>query len=297
MKRSRIETTGYDDFDILYAIWILASNDENPIMTYRSIKYRLGLPNAYDIKELVRKRAELFRRGIPVQRLKEWKDALLAGRHLPSWIRDIEDKSVQKATIESLTADDVFRSQFRPERDAPQSEIQIIDWGLQHIERLRKASAQAREERMKRWSNITIPVLSLLITLATVISSAYILIRNNEFQAGLKKYEVTFKTKQDGYGSFMRYVFASYQSAYKNDVDSLVDNLDKLESSYYVVEPFLDDSKRAAMWDTYQQFTFLCYRLREQPKDADEKRKEFFDSFLWYKKYFREQLYDALFKQ
>lgn len=74
------------------------------------------------------------------------------------------------------------------------------------------------------------------------------------------------------------------------------DNLDRLETGYYTIEPFLDPDKRTAVWDQYQQFSFLCRRLIEQSIDADDKHKQFFDSFLWYKTYFREQLYDALFR-
>jgi hypothetical protein len=297
MKRLRkLDIVSSDDFDILAAIWILASNDDNPIMTYQGITYRLGLPKDYDAKRLVKSRPELFRSGLPAHRLKEWKAVLLTGRHLPSWIRDIQDGTTQRATIEALTSEDVFRSQFRAERDALKSPVEIIDWGLQHIDRLRKAFVEVREEKVKRWASIRLPLLSMLIALVALISTAYIQIKNNNTQAELKRYEVTFRTKQDSYSSFMRYVAESFESGYKKDLDSLIRNLDRLETSYYAIEPFLDGFKRGAVWGQYQQFSYLCYRMQEQPLDSEEKRKQFFDSFLWYKQYFRTQLYDALFK-
>ena len=265
-------------------------------MTYQGIKYRLGLPDDSSVKHLVQSRAEMFRAGLPAHRLTEWKAVLTSGKHRPSWIRDIEDRATQRAAIDALTFEDVFRSQFRAERDAPKSPVEIIDWGLEHIDRLRKASIEAREEKGKRWANIRMPLLSLVIALAAVISSAYIQIRTNNTQAELKKYEVTFRTKQDAYSSFMRYVLTSFESAYKNDVDSLIGNLGRLETSYYTIEPFLDDGKRGALWDQYQQFSYLCHKLREEPINSNDKRSQFFDSFLWYKNYFRTQLFDALFK-
>lgn len=140
-KRTKIK--GPDEFDILSATWILASNDENPSITYEGIKYRLNLPDDYDVRELISSRADLFRRGIPRQRLDKWKQEMLEGKHLPSWIREIEDDAERQSTISSLTTNDVFRSQFRAERDAPQSEIEIITWGLEHIDRLRKANIEA----------------------------------------------------------------------------------------------------------------------------------------------------------
>lgn len=298
MKRAgKLDVVGSDDFDILSAIWILASNYEDPIITYRGIKYRLDLADDYNLEQLVQSRAELFRAGLPAHRLKDWKEVLLSGRQLPSWIRDIEDKDAHKATIETLTSDHVFRSQFRVEREAPKSPVETIDWGLQHIDRLRKASTEAREQKVKRWTNILIPLFSVLIALTALISNAYIQIRINRTQADLKGYEVTFKTKQEGYSSLMSYVLASFESAYKKDSGSLVANLDRLETSYYTIEPFLDGFKRDAVWGQYQQFSFLCHRLREQQPVSEQKRKEFFDSYLWYKNYFRTQLYDELFKE
>lgn len=164
MKRARkLDVVGSDDFDILSAIWILASNDENPIISYQGIKYRVGLPDDYDVKQLVGSRAELFQGGLPAHRLRDWKEVLLTGRHLPSWIRDIQDRDTQRATIEGLTSEHVFRSQFRAERDAPKSQVEIIDWGLQHIDRLRKASVEARDQRLRQWTNFLIPLFSVLI--------------------------------------------------------------------------------------------------------------------------------------
>jgi hypothetical protein len=151
---------GSDEFDILSAIWILASNDEDSIITYEGIKYRLDLPGAFDIRGLVKSHGELFRRGITTYQLEELKRDMLAGKRLPPWIRDIEDLSDRNATIQGLTTHDAIRSQFRAEENAPRSDIKIIDWGLQHIHRLRKASIEHREQKAK-W---TMPFLTILVT-------------------------------------------------------------------------------------------------------------------------------------
>jgi hypothetical protein len=150
-KQTRLVIKEPDVFGILSATWILACNDETEMITYEGIKHRLNLQDDFDIKGLIQCRGELFRKGLPRYRLKEWKEAMLGGRRRPSWILDIEDPSIQRQRIEALTADDIFRSQFRAEKDAPRSPIEIIDWGLQHIDRLRKASLEAREESIKRW--------------------------------------------------------------------------------------------------------------------------------------------------
>ena len=121
-------------------------------MTYKGIKYRLNSPTDCDVESLVEERGELFRSKVPVSHLKEWKTAMQSdiGKR-PAWIRDLGDKTLQFQAIEELIRDDVFRSQFRTEKDAPPSTLEIIDWGLQYIERLRKANLEAREEMIKRW--------------------------------------------------------------------------------------------------------------------------------------------------
>jgi len=146
MKR----TLDSDDLDILSAIWILASNDENPIVTYRGLAYRLDLPAEFDVRTCIRKHPELFRQGVTIDRLNAWKEQLRSGRSNPSWLRTVTDRDARLAEIEKLSPDDVFRSQFRAQA-AEKSPIEIIKWGLEHLDRLRKAKAEARDASAKRW--------------------------------------------------------------------------------------------------------------------------------------------------
>jgi hypothetical protein len=44
-------------------------------------------------------------------------------------------ESQRGASVDEL--EDFFRSQFRAEEDAPRSPIEVLDWGLKHIDRLR----------------------------------------------------------------------------------------------------------------------------------------------------------------
>jgi hypothetical protein len=165
----RIAIKEPDVFDILSATWILASNDENEMITYEGIKSRLNLPANYRLKELIQSRGELFRKGVPASRLREWKGEMHTGRHLPVWIKDIDDVTEKNKAIENLTADDVFRSQFRAGKDSPQSPIEIINWGLEHIDRMRKASINAREQSVKRWEIWLVFFLSIINIIVTII--------------------------------------------------------------------------------------------------------------------------------
>jgi hypothetical protein len=169
MKKRNRAKSNRDKFDLLSSVWVLACNDPISIMSYKGMQYRLKLPADYDIASLVEERGELFRPGVPLRRLEEWKTAMR--EHVskrPAWIRDLSDETSQLKAIETLSIDDVFRSQFRTEKNAPPSTLEILSWGLQHIERLRKANLEAREEVIKRWqlwSVIFLSVINIFVTL------------------------------------------------------------------------------------------------------------------------------------
>ncbi len=111
----------------------------------------MNLPDNYDVRTLISNRPELFRLGANQDHIETWKQEMLRGRHLPSWIRAISPETNQKDTIEAISSDDVFRSQFRSRKNAQRSEIEIIKWGLEHLDRLRKAKAEVGDASVKRW--------------------------------------------------------------------------------------------------------------------------------------------------
>jgi hypothetical protein len=169
MKKRR-SVISRDKFDVLSALWVLACNDPISMMSYKGIKYRLNLPNDYDIEALVEERGELFRPKVPLRRLEDWKSEMrLHITKRPAWIRDLADEALQLKAIEALWTDDVFRSQFRAGKDAEPSSLEIIDWGLQHIERLRKANLEAREEVIKRWQFWSVILLSIINIVVTTL--------------------------------------------------------------------------------------------------------------------------------
>ena len=64
--------------------------------------------------------------------------------------------------IEKLGPEDVFRSQFRAHANAEKSPIEIIKWGLEHLDRLRKAKVDAKDASAKRWQMWLVFWVSLL---------------------------------------------------------------------------------------------------------------------------------------
>jgi hypothetical protein len=285
-----------DEFDILSAIWIMSCNDDNEIITYEGIKYRLNLQPAFDLKSLIKGRAELFRRGINSNSLEQWKNDLLSRspERLPSWIRVIEDNVKRLEIINSLSPDDVFRSQFRAARGSPKTDINVIQWGLDHISRIRSAKNESREQKFRKITNLVIPTISLLITLVTVICSAYFQYSNILTQRELKRNEITLRPRNESYSRFMNYLLSSFKSADNRDKNTLSTNLDNVESAYFALEPFLKNDIKDSLWAQYQQFNVMCMQLVLEPIDS-KKNDDFLKSYNWYKSYFHDNLYSALF--
>jgi hypothetical protein len=133
--------------------------------------------NIDDLKDLVQKRGELFRQQVPEDRLQTWKEKLKTanreGTYLPGWICEKWDtKEERLKVITNIRHDDVFRSQFRYEPKAPPSELPLIEWGFQHIERLRKARYEARAgtaTRKQMWLVFWVAVANVCVALTNVI--------------------------------------------------------------------------------------------------------------------------------
>jgi hypothetical protein len=258
---------GPDYFDTLSAIWILACNDENPIITYRGLTYRMGLPESFGVRSMVLGRRELFRAGVVRSRMDAWKKRMKQGASLPVWISETASAQEREAEIDDLTPDDVFRSQFRIEDGAPKSPIEIIDWGLAHIERLRKASVERREEVNKRRANLA-TFLSLGVAALAVVTSAAIQIKSIGDQSKLKEFEVTFRTKQDGYSTFMSSYLEAADAASGRDRARTLVSLNRMEAAYYALVPFLARDVRIDLLAKTAEFRALCGDLLKSPVDA-----------------------------
>ena len=213
-KRNSISTT--EHFATLTAIWILASNDERPEISYAGLEHRLHPSKHTDFRQLISDRGELFRLSIPIDRLNKLKSIYRQGGHLPSWLRELPENS-RNTAIEQLTADDFFRSQFRAEPNAPRSQIEIVDWGLKHIDRLRLAETEKRETRARRWSTILIPFLSVIITAAALVGTLFVQSETSANQRALKEYEVGFRPKVDGYTRLMLAISTSFEQSFATD--------------------------------------------------------------------------------
>jgi hypothetical protein len=115
-------------------------------------------------------------------------------------------------------------------------------------------------------------------------------------QIELKELEVYAKPKQEGYAHLMNALIAAFDAAQSRNRTAVGERLDALEGAYYSIEPFLN-SGRDAIWHQIQQFSGMCYALADEGVLPRDKLANYVNSYLTYKKYFREHLYEELFNK
>lgn len=156
-----------DDYQVLTASWILASNDENNLMTYKSIGKRLDITDIEHIKQLINSHGELFRKGATKESIDEWKSNMLDDIQKPSWMRELTKVEFAKEILH-LSKEDIFRSQFRVEKNAKKSDVNLIEWGLRHLERLYTNESSQIKIKIQVWT-LVVASISVVLGIANTI--------------------------------------------------------------------------------------------------------------------------------
>lgn len=277
MARKSTSAATVDDFGLLSAIWILSCNDQIPYMTYEGIKQRLGLPPEYDVRGLIAGHGELFRARVPNERLNEWKKEMLAGQRLPSWIREKAESQDRRAAIEGLRPEDLFRNQFRTEANAPRADLEVIRWGLEHVESLRSVQVELREARIKKWTSMGIPVLSIIVALTAVVSGAFLQWANIQTQRTMQqqtleaqRYQVESSPKLQAYSSLTDLMRDSLLSACQGDDKATSSSLQHARLAYFKIVPFLNEPARGSLSAQLENYEKSCSGLAAE---KDENRR------------------------
>ena len=259
---------------------------------------------------LFKNKRELFRLGASQARLDDWKQQLLAGRKLPRWISDINDPVKRLAAINSITRENVFRSQFRTGSDAPPSNIEIIDWGLKYIEGLRISAETSKEKKRGFIINVLIPMSSALITLAAIITTFWIqkdigeketLLAKKELD--FKRQDVFFKPRQEAWSQLMKTAYLISSKVEQGDTNSLETTYYELEASYSQIEPFLSNKTHhemgSGLYKIYEQAVQLDSTINYLGTTSREKTQMRINynetEFTRIQDYFKVFLYDELF--
>lgn len=220
---------------------------------------------------------------------------MTSGSSVPAWILEMPAAERPK-TIDDLSQNDVFRNQFRVEDRAPKCSIETI---LTHLDLIRKSAATLREEKLKRWGTVIIPIGALAVALMAQAAQW----KTSNDQQDLKFYEVSFKPKQENYIAFMTAFNESILACMSADAQKALVQRNRLESAYFALDPFLDDESRKSIYSKYIQFSKLCETQTPKPalvgSDSRNVDPEAYQKFMVeidsFKKFFRENLFKSLF--
>jgi hypothetical protein len=149
-----------------------------------------------------------------------------------------------------------------------------------------------KQKEMAGWWKVWLPIM---VAIFTVFGSFFVQYKSNENQNSLKHFEVELKPKQDGYANYMKAISYSFYHATRANRDRMIQSLDQAEMNFYILEPFLSGHDRERIWDQFQQFSSFCYRIVDSNIYIDNQAKTV-QSLIWYRDYFRTNLYSALFK-
>ncbi len=232
---------------------------------------------------------------------------MLKGELLPSRIASELDPTEKKKAIVALVKKELFRSQFRLSCSATITPIEITKWGLEHIEKTRKAKNEVKEEWWKKLKEIWIPLVSIfasiIISVGTIIITSYWQGQNIVTQKQIKELELTYKPKLEGYLSFLQLVDEGFDLATKRNLTSknvtgnsfeLSDYFRKIDSSFYTLEPFLRPEKKQNVerkLTEYKSFLGEIYAKKENDLIYENVSKS-----IEFSNFFRNELSKELFE-
>jgi hypothetical protein len=178
----------------------------------------------------------------------------------PSWVRAIRDAGARLSAINALTSDDGFRNQFRVQ-DGKRANIETISWGLEHIERLHKSIAAARDERWKLL-NFGVPLLSVMVSAGITLfalqgswKQTRVAACLQQAQVLLKHWELNARSRDDGFKTFMTEITNVYEIAFRKDANSLRESLRKMRQALHLMEPSIQNEvARDRIWRDYKLF-------------------------------------------
>ncbi len=289
-----------DDLAITAAIWVMSCNDESSLIPYYGLSYRLGIADA-DARRLVRSRPELFLPGVPPAWLDAWKQTLGGPGTSPGWYQAIPPES-RAATLAGIRGADAFCNQFRAEQDSPRCSLDVLRWGVEHLELLRKAASESRRQRRDLWTHWIAPGAALLAALLVLAGSlagphwpAPVPV-GMRVAAGSEERPPSSLAHPDAlladYAAFMIALDAIREAALGNDNDAFEKAQAKADRLFYRIEAFLRPDARGSL--TYEYNWLIAMGRRLASRDIPIITEPSVDGYARQVDIFKRHIHDTL---
>lgn len=308
-------------YDKLISIWTFSCVTSNPKIAYESLVYRYDFQTIDEAKNLVKTFKEMFLPGIITSELESIKAQFQTENakddkvnDLPAWLINKGDAATREPIIQALDKDSFFSSQVRFSDTIPPSSVEVLKWGIEHIERFRKEKKEKQEKRKKDIKEMWLPVASVVLSLFAVSIAglvpywtagkqeklqADLINSQKELQKAhidhekiLKYSELQVSSKQAGYSIFMKYLDDSYNNAAKNDSEALMNSLYQAELAYYDLEQFL--KVQTNLWKNFKEKTLGCDNLKTC--EVKPKIENYKNNFVANKDIIKDEMFKELFK-
>lgn len=182
------------------------------------------------------------------ERVREW----LGDRTISS-----SQQALERFVDDHFVVDEIaFRSQFRIDRalEAEPSDLATVNWGLEHIERLRRGRAETRQSIVALTTGIGGVAIGAMVALtAPMITTLY-----QGRPADTARLTIDHQTRLDGYGALGKAVVGADRAARAGDGGALNGALGEMSSAAARLSPLLDRDTRKSLQEQQARAADAC---------------------------------------
>lgn len=177
------------------------------------------------------------------------------------WLQDKSITSSRQALDRFLNdgfvVDDVaFRSQFRADHalKAGPSDLATVNWGLEHIDRLRRGRAETRQSVIALTTGIGGVAIGAMVALtAPMVTTLY-----QGRPVDTARLTIDHQTRLTGYGTLGTAVVTAQRAARAGDGEALTTALAEIENATTTLSPLLDPTIRQSLRDEETRVLDAC---------------------------------------
>ena len=192
------------------------------------------------------------------ERVREW----LGDRTI-----DLSQQALAGFLDDHFVIDEIaFRSQFRIDRDlaAEPSDLATVNWGLEHIDRLRRGRADLRQSVVALTTGIGGVAIGAMVALtAPMITTIY-----QGRPADTARLTIDHQTRLDGYGALGKAVASAERAARAGDAGALNTAAGDVASAAVTLSLLLERDSRKTLQEQRARVADACSTTGSQGADA-----------------------------
>lgn len=188
-KKTQLKKDSPEYFKILSAIWMISNTEECPLILYKQLYISLKISESIDLKGIIQDNREFFKHGSNQKELDIMKTIWKRDGLNPDYLKTSQKSEEVNNNIDKIGTDDVFKSYFRISGCNEKTSIEIINWGVNHIDKLQQAIKDKKKYMIFRFSAILLPLFTMIFSMSIHLLTSYNQQRLMNYNLTLKKIE------------------------------------------------------------------------------------------------------------